>query len=85
MGSSLTNADIEDFEKLLNNEKASHGGGDDVLSFADLPQLLDDLLKERGSVEKEEDKENNDEMQPYYESNFWKMDNHEELLDIDEL
>ena len=59
------------------------------MSFADLPQLLDDLLKERRSVEKEEDKdedkENNDEMQPYYESNFWKMDNHEELLDIDDL
>ena len=59
------------------------------MGFANLPQLLDDLLKTRESAEKEEDKdedkENNDEMQPYHESNFWKMDNEEELLDIDDL
>lgn len=51
MGNSLTNADIEDFEKLLNNEKASKG--EEILNFADLPKLLDDLLK-RGEAEKVE-------------------------------
>ena len=85
MGSSLTNADIEDFEKLLNNEKAQQG--EEGLNFADLPQLLDDLLKERNAMEKaeEDEKENYDEMKEYYDSNFWKMSSCEELEDIDDL